>query len=384
MKQFIRTTGLAMLTSGWLLASASAATPVTLLRTPQGGIQPQAVVDETGSVHLIYLKGDPAASDIYYVRQEPLREPTTPLRVNSQAGSAIAIGTIRGAQLALGKNGRLHVAWNGSQSAEPKPKQGVPMLYARMNDSRADFEPQRNLMAFATGLDGGGSVAADSRGNVYVAWHASPTGTSGEENRAVFVARSSDECKTFDREIQANSQPTGACGCCGLRAFADRQGNFFALYRAAGGKLNRDLMLLTSRDHGARFETATLHTWKISTCPMSSASLTASGLRVLAAWETAGQVYFTGIDSATGKFAPPLAAPGAGKRKHPVVVGNRQGDILLAWTEGTAWQKGGSLAWQVFDQHGQATGEQGVREGVPVWGLVSALARPDGGFTIVY
>ncbi len=384
MKPIIRSSILAALSLGLLALSASAATPVTLMRTPQGGIQPQTVVDAQGVVHLVYLKGDPAASDIYYVRKEPGKETSAPLRVNSQPGSVIAIGTIRGAQLALGKNGRVHVAWNGSQSATPKPEQGVPMLYARMNDARTGFEPQRNLMTSTAFLDGGGSVAADAQGNVYVAWHASPVGKSGEENRAVFVARSSDEGKTFSRETQASSQPTGACGCCGMRAFADSKGNLFALYRAAGEKLNRDMMLLTSRNNGTSFESATLHKWQMSMCPMSSESLTESGARVLAAWETSGQVYFAGIDPVTGKFSTPVAAPGSGKRKHPVAVGNQRGETLLAWTEGTGWQQGGSLGWQLFDQNGRATGEKGAMDGVPVWGLVSAFARPDGGFTIVY
>src|SRR2546428_13447006 len=37
---------------------------VTILRTPNGGIQPQATVDETGSIHLGYFVGDPPASDL--------------------------------------------------------------------------------------------------------------------------------------------------------------------------------------------------------------------------------------------------------------------------------------------------------------------------------
>jgi hypothetical protein len=32
---------------------------VTLVRTPEGGIQPQAVVDNAGTAHLLYFKGDP-------------------------------------------------------------------------------------------------------------------------------------------------------------------------------------------------------------------------------------------------------------------------------------------------------------------------------------
>src|SRR5262249_43609235 len=168
-----------------------------------------------------YFKGDPGAGDLYYVRREPGKTAfSDPLRVNSQAGSAVATGTIRGGQLALGKGNRVHVAWNGSGKALPKGqgKYPQPMLYSRLNDSGTAFEPQRNLMQLTDALDGGGTVAADSDGNVYVAWHAGRLGNlAGEGKRQVWVARSTDEGRTFATETPAFAEPTGACGCCGMR-----------------------------------------------------------------------------------------------------------------------------------------------------------------------
>src|SRR5207244_1701344 len=106
----------------------------------------------------------------------------------------------------VGKGGRVHVSWNGSKSAEPRgPDKGAPMLYARLNDDRTAFEPQRNVMQFSGGLDGGGSVAADQKGNVYVAWHGKGS-TEGEAHRRVWMARSTDEGKSFAREAAAFSQ----------------------------------------------------------------------------------------------------------------------------------------------------------------------------------
>jgi hypothetical protein len=141
---------------------------VTTIRTPDGGIQPQVAVDDDGAVHLIYFKGDPAHGDVFYVRSIDDGKTFSPaLRVNSQPGSAIAVGTIRGAHLAIGKGHRPHVAWNGSGTAEPKgPGDANPMLYARLNDAGDAFEPQRNVISRYYGLDGGGSVAADREGNV--------------------------------------------------------------------------------------------------------------------------------------------------------------------------------------------------------------------------
>ena len=52
---------------------------------------------------------------------------STPLRVNSRPGSVIATGTIRGAHLAVGKNGRAHVAWMGSRKAAPEGQPTPPV-----------------------------------------------------------------------------------------------------------------------------------------------------------------------------------------------------------------------------------------------------------------
>ncbi len=364
--------------------AAEYAGKVKRLRVPNGGIQPQVIVDGKGILHVIYYHGDPRHGDIFYVRSSDEGGSfSRPLRVNSVQGSAIAIGNIRGAHLAAGKGGRVHVAWNGSDKMGPSG--GETMYYTRLNDEGTAFEPQRNVIASAKGLDGGGSVAADGSGNVYMVWHAPEPGAKGEERRRVWVARSTDEGKTFAPEKAAFDKETGACGCCGLRAFADHSGNVYVLYRSALQRLQRDTYLLFSTDKGVNFHGDDLHPWKIEACPMSSFAFAEGPAKVLAAWETNGQVYFARIDPATGKRSEPVAAPGdARDRKHPIVAHNKQGQILLAWTEGMGWERGGSVAWQVFDRDGRPTGEKGGAAGVPVWSLVAAFAQADGGFTIVY
>lgn len=364
-------------------ATADEPARVTLVRTPDGGIQPQAAVDRQGVIHLIYYKGDVRNGDIFYVRQQRGQEDfSKPIQINTRPGSATAAGTIRGAQLAVGRNGRVHVAWNG-HAPENGSHMEAPMLYTRLNDAGTAFEPERDVITFARGLDGGGSVAADDQGNVYVLWHApKPGNTNGEAGRAVFVARSADDGKTFTPEKLATDKPTGACGCCGMKAFADSQGNVFALYRAASEMTNRDETLLISRNRGADFEIAYSHGWKIAACPMSSAFMSEIKEGVLAAAETHGRVFFIRMDAKTGKVSSPVSPEVKGK--HPVAVGNAAGEVLLAWTEGTGWGKGGAVAWQLYDESGNPTSEKGRAEGVLTWSLVAAVAKPDGSFVIIY
>jgi hypothetical protein len=364
------------------------AAEVKLLAAPEGGLQPQAAIDDRGVIHLVYFKGDPAGGDLFYARLEPGAERfSAPVRVNSQPGSAIAIGTIRGGQIAVGRGGRIHVAWNGSNVARPKnPFGSNPMLYTRSDQGGRGFEPQRNLMQRTSALDGGGTVAADRTGNVYVAWHGRTEDAGpGESGRRMWVVRSRDDGATFSAEEPTLESQSGACACCGTRALADRDGTLHLLYRAATGGVDRDMYLLSSEDHAGHFRGISIHPWRAEICPMSSATLADSEPGVLAAWETRGQVYFSRVDQRTHRAGPPISPPGGrGDRKHPAVAGNAQGETILVWTEGTGWQKGGSLAWQVFDRAGHPTALSGFKkDAIPVWSLATVVARPDGGFTII-
>ena len=388
--------GVALLGLAWGAAKTEPGSAnVQVVRVPEGGLQPQVAVDGKGVVHLIYFKGEAGHGDVFYVRSNDHGKTfSAPLRVNSQQGSAVATGTIRGAQIAVGGDGRVHVAWNGSTQALPAgpvnteaPQQhSAPMLYARLNERGMAFEPQRNLMQTTFGLDGGGAVAADRSGGVYVAWHGkAPGAPKGEAGRSLWLARSSDNGKTFAAEKSAWNEPTGACACCGVRLFVDHKGTVYGLYRSATNNVNRDIYLVTSKDRGASFQGTLLHKWDINACPMSSMSFAEGPQGVVAAWQTEGQIYYAKLDAADPSRSRPVAAAGEGKgRKHPVLAVNAQGEMILAWTEGTGWQKGGTLAWQVFDREGRPVGEMGHAPDIPVWSFATVFARSDGGFEVLH
>ena len=387
---------LAFGTTGAGTSRAAAPAGVDVQRVPHAGIQPEVATGRDGVIHLVYFTGTPSAGDLFYVSSaDGGRRFSAPLRINSQPGSAIATGTIRGAQIAVGPDGRVHVAWNGSDAALPRgvtnPKTqraGGPMLYARSNAQRTAFEPQRNLTTHTFDIDGGGSIAADEDGAVYVAWHANDVkGEPGEAVRRVWLARSADGGASFAPETAAWSEPTGACGCCGMRMLAG-QGRLHLLYRSATQQINRDVFALLSTDRGRTFTGARLHEWDINACPMTSMSLAASGRRALAAWETDGQVFFKDI---AGSAAVPPQAPAGGspdaRRKHPRLAFGQDGSLLMVWTEGTAWNKGGSLAWQLYEggtAAGQPSGPAGARPGVPTWSVGAVAPRPGGGFVVFY
>ncbi len=374
-----------------LLAHLALAQPsVTIYRIPDGAVQPQASVDQAGIAHLIYLKGDPAHCDIFYIHSaDDGATWSHPLRVNSQPGSAIAIGTVRGAHLAMGRSSRPHVAWMGSTDALPKAdNKFAPMLYTRLNDDGTGFEPQRNLIAQHPGLDGGGSIAADETGNVYVGWHA-PTAQGGDEQtRRVWIARSTDDGKTFATEIPVSDPSTGACGCCGMRmAFAD--GKLFVLYRSAAQMIHRGMYLLEISPDLSTSERREIAPMTAGTCIMSTAGFAPSKGRLLAAWETQGTVSWAPFDTARFRDSAPqptsVHLESKPSSKHPALATNPAGDVLLAWAEGTGWNKGGAVQWQIFSAAGTPLLPQpNVAPGLPNWDCPAAFATAKGNFVLVY
>src|SRR6516225_3012138 len=188
---------------------------IRFYRVPNAGIQPQVALDNKGALHIVYYTGDARNGDLFYARSRDSGASFSSALPVNEGGSAIAVGTIRGAQLTVGKAGRVHIAWNGSTDAGPlnpdSGKPSAPMLYTRLNDAGNAFEPQRNLMLYSFGLDGGGSIGADKNGNVYVMWHGIGNLESkdaeklGEARRRVWVTRSGDDGKTFSREAKASA-----------------------------------------------------------------------------------------------------------------------------------------------------------------------------------
>lgn len=368
------------------LATPADAASVTVLRTPNGGIEPQAVLGHDGVLRMIYFEGNAGAGNIEYVERQPhALEYSAPIRVNSQPDSAVARGAVRGPQMAVGRDGRVYVIWFGSSRSEPRgPQGGTPVLYSRLEDSGHAFTPQRNLDQYTREVDGGLSIAADKRGDVYAVWHARGV-KPGEEHRRVYLSVSRNDGRTFSRETSISPASLGACGCCGMKAFVDRRGTLFVLYRAAAQNVHRDMTLLISSNLGRSFSVRRLSQWKLDACPMSTADLTEGGGDVLASWERAGQVYFDEIDPRTLQIHPAVAPPGAeDMRKHPVVAKNSRGQILFAWTVGMVRSKGGSVAWQLFNADGKPARPERHAPALPTWGLISVYAGRDGSFTLIY
>jgi len=341
---------------------------VELVAVPWNGIQPRAAVDARGTVHLVAFRGDPAAGSLAYASAPDGRAFGEPLAVGLEA-SAVALGNVRGAQLALGRGGSVHVVWNGAARASSG---GTPFLYARLEPGGAAFEPARDLAGAHRELDGGGAVAADERGNVWAVWHAG----GAEAARRVFVAHSSDDGRTFEAPRVVGAAETGVCPCCGLAAAVDD--GLAILYRGAREGRHRDTLLLASAPDGA-FRTTRVDPWTVPACVLSTFALARGPRGLAAAFESEGEVRFAWL----GAEAPEARAvsPSERNQKHPSLACAADGTTLVAWIEGMAWGKEGTLAYRMLATDVERAG---IGPKVPAWSLVQAVALADGRFLVYH
>lgn len=361
-----------LLLMGTLWGEAASGQSVVTLPIPNGGRLPQAVVDDDGTVHLVYVVGDAPRGNLMYATRVPGATTwSTPQRVNSAPGTVTGFGPVDGGQLALGPNGRLHVAWF---------RIGPPtFFYTRSNEEGPGFEEQLGV-ATGEGVEAGPAVAADPDGNVYLFWHA---GAVEDAERVLYTAASRDGGLIFEQSRPVTAKAAGACACCRPAALTDDSGAIYVSYRGAGDNLRRGQRLLISRDGGASFTDQVIQPWNVGACPVATTSLSQGPSGMTVAWETQGEVYFATIDRLSDRVSPPGQA--GARRKNPAVTVNNQGKTLLAWGDASGLRSGGTLHWQVFDADGRPTATRGGGAlSLPEGSMPFALAQPDGTFVVIF
>ncbi len=345
----------------WLLAATLLpAADVRTVALPGGGIAPDAAVDSKGVVHVAFGRD----SNAYYVRSaDNGRTFSSPIRINT-AGGVVSVGRERGPKLALGKDGSVHVAWIGPR--------GKGAWYTRLEGAK--FLPERDVNDGGKPVDGV-TLAADSRGRVFVFWIDSrlPPDPASPVSHAIFYARSTDNGATFADSRQLKSDYPGlACACCNLEAAADSAGLIRLVFRGGYQSL-RNMEMVETRD-GLRFAWREVHQdgWKIDGCPMSGADLRtnfAAGPGV--AWMSNHDVYYRIGDGPRQSPASPKTA----NRNYPLLLGNAAGDRLLAWTENMEYH------WELTGADGKV--RTGVEKGLTHGSRPGGFTGTDGNFYLI-
>ena len=115
---------------------------------------------------------------------------------------------------------------------------------------------------------------------------------------------------------------------------------------------------------------------------MSSMSFGEVERGMLVGWETKNQVQIAPVAKGSVN-AGKIISPSDSKKssKHPVFAVSPEGNVLIAWTEGTGWKKGGTIAWREYDSSMRPTSEVGrLPAGVSVWSFVASYYDSNDGF----
>jgi hypothetical protein len=307
------------------------------VNTPAKGEVPDAEIDTSGAVHIAYVSGQ----DAYYVKSlDQGKSFSAPMRINSEPGTVHPANMFRGPDIAIGKGGRVHVAWyvNAYQRKLPKDQWGV--FYAHLDPGESAFSVSKNLNQKPSDNY---SLAADEKGDVAVVWMAGK----------LFVNTSSDNGNSFGL---AESVPAAdPCECCASRALLGRDGSLYVAYREKANNV-RDMHLLI-RGRGQRIfskQKISSTPWQINACPMTGTFLGPAKNGLVAAWETKGQVFYARIDSESSLMAP-KEIKAAGKGKWPLALAAPDGTVLVSWKEGA------NLFWQLHDAMDRPLGEVNSR-----------------------
>jgi hypothetical protein len=205
-----------------------------------------------------------------------------------------------------------------------------------------------------------------------------------EADRHVWLARSKDDGRTFAPELDFTPGNRGTCGCCGMKLFANDDG-VFALYRSASEMVHRDIYFVASNDFGKSPVSLDLGPWEIGACAMrTSAMASMPNGRVAIAFEQEGNIVLGAIQPAEhATLSLSRVLGNGGNRKHPAIAVGQDGTVLVAWTEGTGWARGGRVVWQSFDQKNQLL-DKGGADGLPAWDMPAVVATRDGHFLLFY
>lgn len=389
---------------------ADAAPKVTMVRVPEGGLQPSVVVDSHGTVHLVSLVGqDLNACDIQYrTRGKGDAEFGPAVRVNSQEHAATGMGAMAGPRVAIGKDGTAHVVWIGSDLAEPRAKldpkprprmlkDGAPLLYSRMQGTSAT--PQRNLLKSALIVDAGPAILATDKGRVLVFANADQDlpMRNMEATRRIFMMESTDNGETFGNERIVQPTNNGATAQVPPVATFDAKGRLQLLYRAAGGNAVRSVCRIVSRDDGGSWLGGDVEVWRARAIPSSALAIAVRGESLLGAWMTKEMNIAVGSlgrpdQPPSGVYTMPREVGPEGPRRDPVVLVNPAGFTLVAWTaltlpaDATADQNAKpSLNWQTFDSEGKLIkGASGTVNDLPNATRAAGWVDADGSFRLIY
>lgn len=313
-----------------------------------------------GTIHLVFDEG---AGPKYLKSRDNGRTFGAPIPVVDAAAQKPGL-KYSAWDLAVGQDGRVHVAMGNNAWKLKLPQDEWSLYYATLAPGAQAFSPVRNLNRKPSE---GFSLAADERGDVSACF------LSGK----LFGMFSHDQGATFTASAELNPA-WDPCNCCTTASTYGRDGKLAVLYREETDNERDIFVVLWDERAGSQPVRRRVSStpWKINACPMTYFTIAPTDKGYVTAWPTKGQIYFARLDEA-GAVLPP------GEIKTPGTSGMRTGLLALSAPDGAvlvAWKNKDVLGWQLYDTNGQPQGApcSGNSPGNGAAGVV----LPDGTFVL--
>lgn len=333
---------------------------VNVIRVPAAGQALKALLGADGTIHLLL---DSTDGPRYVKSQDDGRTFSEPIAIVNAALQKPGLA-FHAADLAIGKDGLVHVAMANNAWKLKLPKEEWSLYYSSLAPGAKVFSPLRNLNRK---LSEGFSLAADGRGTVTACF------LSGK----LFTMDSRDNGETFTASAEPNPA-WNPCDCCTTSAAYGADGRLAVLYREETDN-ERDMFVVIWDQRGAAKPLRNRISgtpWKLAGCPMTYFTITRADAGYVAAWPTKGQVYFARLNKDGGVLPP-------GEIRTPGTSGMRNGLLALSASDGAtliAWKNKDVLGWQLYDKKGQPQGEPGSAAS-PGGGAAGIVLR-DGRFLV--
>ncbi|HEU5209423.1 MAG TPA: sialidase family protein [Longimicrobiales bacterium] len=336
-----------------LVASACANEPATIedasLVAAGNAHSPTVAVAADGATYVAWVSGD-STFDVLLARAGE-----QPVRVNDIAGDA-APHAQAPAQVALGPEGNVYVAWQNNTPIEGRRFPASDLRFARSADGGRTFEPAIHVNDDAGGVPASHTfhdVAVGDDGTVYVSWidgrvraqaesprHAdAPAHEHGDSDTGpeIRVARSRDGGRSFGPGVVVTPK---ACPCC-RTTLAVSGRNVYVAWRDVTDDNVRNIVVAHSADGGETWSAPrAVHqdAWQIDGCPHAGPSL-AIGRdgRLHVAWYTGAPdrpgIYHAVADDGLHFGAPAPLLSGEWVPPSLVELAATDGAMLAAWDD---------------------------------------------------
>jgi hypothetical protein len=308
---------------------------VTTVAVPDGGKPVVARTDKEGTIHLLY---DSEAGPKYIKSSDGGLTFRPPVSVVAEEARTMGL-QYSAWDMAVGKDGRVHVAMGTNAWKLKLPDHEWGFFYASLDPGASAFSPVRNINKKPSE---GFSLAADDKGNVTACWLSDK----------LYANVSHDNGKSFDTFAELNPR-YNPCNCCTTSAAYGEDGRLAVLYREETNN-DRDMyVVLWDQNRGEMTRKRVGRTpWKIDACPMTYYMVSREQGGFVAAWPTKGEIYFAHLDG----DGEPLQTT---EIKTPGRSGMRTGILALSAPDGrtlVAWKKDEQLGWQLYDADGRPRG----------------------------